>query len=727
VLSGIDGGVEGLIMFGEAIQASVDNAKDPKLGLLGWDATNGRIVNALAMFGYSPQQIASFLAHPDVKSVYDEYRMSKEFFMPDKLFYTSLKKILTTRTMTPELRDLSYLLDVGEKMMNLTRVVGINREIPNNIMGVIQMRKAFDQVSDGVTLQDYMMRNKQQREYLADEQQRKIESGESKAFINVFEILNDNYHLFSYLQSMSKLDHIMSKSNMYGKIIQGASGLTFYDETEFKRYEDMMYGLAVDAYIASKADGKYLRMNGKLYDMTAIQGNEHAQSRIEFMKDFPQYFKGLNSRQDSLQSMMIVAISGENPILKFEGNWRDYPVERKVKARMLMESLDKDVSLPSGDTSLSNMMFYYSLIKDKGAMTSSSLTDVFDYNNSEFAAFDRFVDHQFGTPYLSSQEDMLKLYVDYSGKYHKLQDKYRSSFMKLNRDFIPYTNDLTINDKISAAEGSVPPEGFSSPSGTTSMNIKYTVAKPDDDKVKKSKKYIDSEQKKALAYPVNRRILTRLAETLGRKYNVETFVLSSSEMATRFGSSYGAIKGAAIDGQVFINADIATIDTPLHEFTHLWLEILKGENRQMYDQINKLSLSHPYADRIREIYPELDDNGVAGEVFATLMGLHNAGKSYSSVNTTLLQQAEDLFKRFMNWLNNLFLDIFGMKPSVNDSLLSIIDKVGESMLSSGTFGLSPYDKQVLKVLGVRTQTVDDPLSIIRDRLKLQNRFEKICA
>jgi hypothetical protein len=159
----------------------------------------------------------------------------------------------------------------------------------------------------------------------------------------------------------------------------------------------------------------------------------------------------------------------------------------------------------------------------------------------------------------------------------------------------------------------------------------------------------------------------------------------------------------------------------------MWLSVLETANPELHQQIMYESLNHSYADRIRQIYPELDDNGVAGEVFATLTGIYNAGRASSTANQNFFARVGQMFKEFMNWLNNLFLDIFGIKPSVNDSLLSIIDKVGESMLSTGVFDLSPYDKQVLKVLGVRTETAENSLSVVRDRLKYQNRFEKICT
>ena len=177
---------------------------------------------------------------------------------------------------------------------------------------------------------------------------------------------------------------------------------------------------------------------------------------------------------------------------------------------------------------------------------------------------------------------------------------------------------------------------------------------------------------------------------------------------------------------VYINSDLVTIDTPLHEMTHVWLEGFRKKNPEAYQALMKAALEHPYAKRIKLVYPELDDDAVANETFATLTGLRNADKAVSQLNQSFFEKMKDYWDQFITWLNTQFLDIFGVKPSVNDSLLSVIDKVGESLLSSSFMGLSSTDRVALKMLGVNVSTTEDSLTEVRDKLRMQKRFEKIC-
>jgi hypothetical protein len=733
VLSGIDGGVEGLIMFGEAIQASLDNAKDPKLGLLGWDSTNGGIVNALAMFGYSSDQITAFLSDPLITGIYEQYKISREF-MSGTSFLKGVSKIASEVPQTAEVQDLRYLLDAADKLLNLNFVVGLNKETPNAIFDSLRIQNSFKKITDKMSIFDYVRMNEEDRENLAKEWDLKTQNlaadpnNQNVQFqINPFEILNDNYHVFSYIKSLEKLESVMRSSNVY-RIIQSASDyMSFFNEDQYNTFEDLVYGLGVDAYIASRGQGRQATLNGKIYDLTLVNtklgGADSKLGRLEFMRDFPSYFFELKEKMgvpETIRAMLIPGIQGENAIVKFNGSFKDYAVDRKVKAKMMFETINKDFEVPTGDSNLSSVFFYYSLIKDKGGLGTNALTELFDYGNSEFSQFDEFMNDTFATPYINAPDNLKELYANYSIQYVKGQNDGLSAFMRKNRSFIPFTNDFTLNDVIVKDSSTT----TSSPTNVEPGGFDVLI---DLMRGKKSKNYVDTEVKKALVYPVNRTMLTRLAEQLSDRYGFEAEVLSGDELASVLGESYRGVKGAAYNGKVYINSDIATIDTPIHEFAHLWIQALKRANRPLYNQIQTESLNHPYSEKIREIYPELGDEDIAGEVFSTLLGLHNAGRSYSTANMDFFERTAQMFKDFMNWLNNLFLDIFGMKPSVNDSLLSIIDKVGESMLSTTTFNLSPYDKQVLKVLGVRTETAEDSLDAVRNRLKYQNRFEKICA
>jgi len=267
--------------------------------------------------------------------------------------------------------------------------------------------------------------------------------------------------------------------------------------------------------------------------------------------------------------------------------------------------LDVDVVKPAEDShALSQLLQMYSLIKDKGGLSGTQFTDIFDYNNSLFNAFDAFVKEEFSSPYTAVGGQAMK------GLYTKVAKAPSQSFMGRNRAFIPYINNITENDVIASQTTEVQPDAAITElpvfTGVGDVRITYT-------KTRKSKVYIDDEVKKALSYRVNDKMLRTLATNIGQKFNVKVTVAGVDEIAARFGPTYAQLKGFVQGGEVVINSDLASIDTPLHEFSHLWFEALAGSDRGLYDSLVGESLSHPYAETIRARYPELDDNGVAND------------------------------------------------------------------------------------------------------------------
>ena len=89
-------------------------------------------------------------------------------------------------------------------------------------------------------------------------------------------------------------------------------------------------------------------------------------------------------------------------------------------------------------------------------------------------------------------------------------------------------------------------------------------------------------------------------------------------------TGFAGKKGFTIGGTVYVNSDHATADTPIHEYSHLWLKLLKASDNKLYNDIVSAMLSHPRVKEIKGDYPELEDKKMLGEeVFAHLIGEYN--------------------------------------------------------------------------------------------------------
>lgn len=87
---------------------------------------------------------------------------------------------------------------------------------------------------------------------------------------------------------------------------------------------------------------------------------------------------------------------------------------------------------------------------------------------------------------------------------------------------------------------------------------------------------------------------------------------------TENGDVYGFVK----DGKIYIDPKIATSETPIHEYSHLWSEALEQVNPEAWAHLKEqLTKDQELVDFVRDLYPEIDDeNELMHEVFSQFSG-----------------------------------------------------------------------------------------------------------
>ena len=103
-------------------------------------------------------------------------------------------------------------------------------------------------------------------------------------------------------------------------------------------------------------------------------------------------------------------------------------------------------------------------------------------------------------------------------------------------------------------------------------------------------------------------------ETIREQRNVRFF-------RTPNGEAYGFTVG----GKIYIDPRVATADTPIHEYAHLWASALRQGNPEEWQNVVGLMKGTPVWDEVRRRYPELTaDDDIADEVLATYSGRRGA-------------------------------------------------------------------------------------------------------
>ena len=92
-----------------------------------------------------------------------------------------------------------------------------------------------------------------------------------------------------------------------------------------------------------------------------------------------------------------------------------------------------------------------------------------------------------------------------------------------------------------------------------------------------------------------------------------------------FRTANGEAYGFTVGGKIYIDPRIATSETPIHEYAHLWATALKSANAKEWQNVVGLMKGTKVWDEVKALYPELkSDDEIADEVLATYSGRRGA-------------------------------------------------------------------------------------------------------
>ena len=92
-----------------------------------------------------------------------------------------------------------------------------------------------------------------------------------------------------------------------------------------------------------------------------------------------------------------------------------------------------------------------------------------------------------------------------------------------------------------------------------------------------------------------------------------------------FRTNDGRAYGFTMDGKMYIDPRIATAETPIHEYGHLWAQALRKSNPEAWEHLKGQLLGHQdVMDYVKRLYPELEGDELMEEVFTHYGGKRGA-------------------------------------------------------------------------------------------------------
>jgi hypothetical protein len=206
---------------------------------------------------------------------------------------------------------------------------------------------------------------------------------------------------------------------------------------------------------------------------------------------------------------------------------------------------------------------------------------------------------------------------------------------------------------------------------------------------------------------------SRLAEdTFGVKVNIIT---NEDILNGNLPLSLLDKKGFAHDGVIYINSGLNTIDTPMHEFSHVWLNAIKPAKPELYSRIVDAWAKTEQGNRIQAEHPEYSPEIVGEEAFAEWVGESSDGTFDMLGN----QNA------YLNWISEK-LSLLSPGATAEMSVAKLAKEMIDGGKLSGYFdNLTSANREDLSDL-YGTGYLNEKLQSIKDRMYKSKTLEKKC-
>ena len=177
-------------------------------------------------------------------------------------------------------------------------------------------------------------------------------------------------------------------------------------------------------------------------------------------------------------------------------------------------------------------------------------------------------------------------------------------------------------------------------------------------------------------------IINKLQELYGIEIipitNVE---LKSDEWKNVVGTEQ--VKAFVYNGNIYVNTDIATVDSPVHELLHILFGSMKYSNREMYEQIISSSENFNSYNEISIKYPNRTKSDIDEEVFVTELAKYLTGRA-NDLSNLPDNLKHEIFYNINRTLDTMLMGEVSVKCIPSDQLYNMSLKTLARLVNAST-------------------------------------------
>lgn len=207
--------------------------------------------------------------------------------------------------------------------------------------------------------------------------------------------------------------------------------------------------------------------------------------------------------------------------------------------------------------------------------------------------------------------------------------------------------------------------------------------------------------------------------TIIRKVNEAVKVMSNRN---------GVVYGFTVGNKIFLFKDRLNLDTPIHEYTHLWCRLVRKNNPELWNKIKKaVKNSGKFKEVSRHpLYENDTEDDRIEEAFSIYSGMYNSElvsneKLFDSDKKTFTNKLLSVLNEFWQFI----LSSFGINVTENTNIREYTNLVLRDLITptQGKFDTLRFDKNVrfssdVTIPSILTKEYDKLLKATKNRINL---------
>lgn len=201
---------------------------------------------------------------------------------------------------------------------------------------------------------------------------------------------------------------------------------------------------------------------------------------------------------------------------------------------------------------------------------------------------------------------------------------------------------------------------------------------------------------------------------------------------------HGEVRGFAVGGRIYLDPKMASDETAIHEYTHLWADALRRVNPAEWENVKDLLRGTPIWKETKRLYPELadDEDALADEVLAQFSGKHGA-KRLAEAREKAMSEADGVFDKakVASVFDNVRQALKRFWKGVADFLglhFTSAEDIADKVLADLLNGVNPrnIDSSAYEAPTIREQRIDNDTreemqrSVDELRVEVREGYEK---